>query len=170
MHSALKGEIEMKKNLKNLKKNKKGFTLIEIIVVLVIMGILLAIAVPSVLGYVNKAREQEYLADARAAYLSAQTIAVTKKANGASDTEIAAAITSTAINTDLGTEAVAAGSDGAGGRAAKIQKAECSVSGGKITTCLFEIDGLNDKHVKVDANKVAETVKDKIPTSTTEEE
>lgn len=36
--------------MKSLKRNKKGFTLIEIIVVLVIMGILIAIAVPSVLG------------------------------------------------------------------------------------------------------------------------
>ena len=42
--------------MKSLKRNKKGFTLIEIIVVLVIMGILIAIAVPSVLGYVNKAK------------------------------------------------------------------------------------------------------------------
>lgn len=33
--------------MKSLKRNKKGFTLIEIIVVLVIMGILIAIAVPS---------------------------------------------------------------------------------------------------------------------------
>lgn len=50
--------------MKSLKRNKKGFTLIEIIVVLVIMGILIAIAVPSVLGYVNKAKEQRYLSDA----------------------------------------------------------------------------------------------------------
>lgn len=57
--------------MKSLKRNKKGFTLIEIIVVLVIMGILIAIAVPSVLGYVNKAKEQRYLSDARAYYIGA---------------------------------------------------------------------------------------------------
>ena len=36
--------------------NKKGFTLVEIIVVLVILAILAAIAVPSVLGYVEEAK------------------------------------------------------------------------------------------------------------------
>ena len=36
--------------------NKKGFTLVEIIVVLVILAILVAIAVPSVLGYVEQAK------------------------------------------------------------------------------------------------------------------
>lgn len=36
--------------------NKKGFTLVEIIVVLVILAILEAIAVPSVLGYVEQAK------------------------------------------------------------------------------------------------------------------
>lgn len=38
-------------------KNKKGFTLVEIIVVLVILAILAAISVPSVIGYVNEAKE-----------------------------------------------------------------------------------------------------------------
>ena len=42
-------------------KNKKGFTLVEIIVVLVILAILAAIAVPSVIGYVNEAKESRYI-------------------------------------------------------------------------------------------------------------
>ncbi|MEG0330566.1 MAG: prepilin-type N-terminal cleavage/methylation domain-containing protein, partial [Longicatena sp.] len=65
---------------KTLKKNKKGFTLVEIIVVLVIMGILLAIAVPSVMGYVNKANEQKYIAQARNGFLGATTIVATENA------------------------------------------------------------------------------------------
>lgn len=50
----------MKELLKKLQKksNKKGFTLVEIIVVLVILTILAAIAVPSVLGYVNEAKSE----------------------------------------------------------------------------------------------------------------
>jgi type IV pilus assembly protein PilA len=40
----------MKKILK-----KKGFTLIELIVVITILGILVAIAVPSILNYINEA-------------------------------------------------------------------------------------------------------------------
>lgn len=43
----------------------------EIIVVLVIMGILLAIAIPSILGYVKKAEDAKFLASARGANVEA---------------------------------------------------------------------------------------------------
>lgn len=39
-------------------RNKHGFTLVEIIVVLVILAILAAVAIPSVLGYVDEAKKQ----------------------------------------------------------------------------------------------------------------
>ena len=57
----------MKDLLKKLQKksNKKGFTLVEIIVVLVILAILAAIAVPSELGYVNEAKDEIYIQEAR---------------------------------------------------------------------------------------------------------
>ena len=65
----------MKDLLKKLQKksNKKGFTLVEIIVVLVILAILAAIAVPSVLGYVNEAKESRYIQEARSIYIVIQT-------------------------------------------------------------------------------------------------
>lgn len=47
-------------------KNKKGFTLIEIIVVVVILAVLLAVAVPSVLKYMNEADSAKFLATSRA--------------------------------------------------------------------------------------------------------
>lgn len=47
-------------------KNKKGFTLIEIIVVVVILAVLLAVAVPSVLKYLNEADSAKFLATSRA--------------------------------------------------------------------------------------------------------
>lgn len=56
-----------------MKKKKKGFTLVEVIVVLVIMGVLLAIAVPSILGYVKKAQNQTFVAFSHNVYLQAQT-------------------------------------------------------------------------------------------------
>ena len=55
------------------KQNKKGFTLVEIIVVLVILAILAAIAIPAVLGYVEDARQAQYIAEARSIYLVVQT-------------------------------------------------------------------------------------------------
>lgn len=55
------------------KSNKKGFTLVEIIVVLVILAILAAIAVPSVLGYVNEAKDERYIQEARSIYVVIQT-------------------------------------------------------------------------------------------------
>lgn len=65
----------MKDLLKKLQKksNKKGFTLVEIIVVLVILAILAAIAVPSVLGYVNEAKNEKYIQEARSIYTVIQT-------------------------------------------------------------------------------------------------
>ncbi len=58
--------------------NKKGMTLVEVIVVLVILAILAAILVPSMVGWINKAKEKTVLAEARAVYLAAQTIASEK--------------------------------------------------------------------------------------------
>ena len=57
----------------NKKGNKKGFTLVEIIVVLVILAILAVIAVPSVLGYVEQAKESEQLYKVRDALIASQT-------------------------------------------------------------------------------------------------
>ena len=59
--------------MKERLKNNKGFTLVEIIVVLVILAILAAIAVPSVLGYVEQAKESEQLYKVRDALIASQT-------------------------------------------------------------------------------------------------
>jgi len=52
----------MKKILK-----KKGFTLIELIVVITILGILVAIAVPSILNYIGAAEDAVFAANVRTA-------------------------------------------------------------------------------------------------------
>jgi prepilin-type N-terminal cleavage/methylation domain-containing protein len=64
----------MFKKLNDLKKSKKGFTLVELIVVLVILAILAAILVPTLLGYIDKARSEKDYATAQTVRVAAQAV------------------------------------------------------------------------------------------------
>lgn len=62
-------------NLKDrltMKKNNDGFTLVELIVVLVILAILAAILVPALLGYIDRARGQQVVLNAKSCLTAAQ--------------------------------------------------------------------------------------------------
>lgn len=53
------------------KKSKKGFTLIELVVVIAILGILAAILIPVVSGFINRANVAAENANARSLYNAA---------------------------------------------------------------------------------------------------
>lgn len=64
----------LKAMFKKIGKSKKGFTLIELLVVIAILGILAAILVPVVSGYITSSKAGVAKADARAVYSAACTV------------------------------------------------------------------------------------------------
>lgn len=137
---------------KDLKKNKKGFTLVEIIVVLLIIGILLAITIPSIMGYVGKAKNAQLEAEARSGYVAAQTITARVVAQGKDNSgtgttdkdgkpilsELEKAVAPANIAEELG--------EGTETANWTIQKSTCSFDTTNIKSCAFV--------TKSDTNKV----------------
>ena len=74
----------------SFRKNRKGFTLVELIVVLVILAVLSAILIPTVLGFIDKAKSRRHIENAGVLLEAAQGMFTQQYSlypNGVTDTK-----------------------------------------------------------------------------------
>ena len=65
----------MMRKIRRAMSEKKGFTLVELVVVLVILAILAALLMPSLTGYIDKAKEKRVVAEVHQVVTAAQSLA-----------------------------------------------------------------------------------------------
>ena len=135
-------------NVKNLKKNKKGFTLVEIIVVLVIVGILMALAVPAVMKYINEAAETKVQSQVRAGYVAAQSYATSQNGEnpGISNDDLKQKVNNVdAINGELGLSKTGEGAAAKYPEGA-VESIVCELTDKKIDSCTIKVVGSSDEY------------------------
>ena len=125
----------------NANETRKGFTLIELIAVLGILSVLMAVAVPSVLGYIKSARRMAAYTDAQIAADAVQQYLDEEKEEGRLTTGKLHKL----MNLDLDDpDNELAEYMSAGGKGAMIISVDANVKTGQLEKLLYQ-----DKWVKV---------------------
>jgi prepilin-type N-terminal cleavage/methylation domain-containing protein len=117
---------------------EEGFTLIELLVVIVIIGILLAIAVPSYLGFKDRANQRAASADVRSAVPSAEAFYADNGTYTGMDVAVPAALKAYDQGVDI--DNVKLYDSGAtfcldktvGGKSSYVKRGQTPVGGGKV--------------------------------------
>lgn len=126
--------------------NKKGFTLMEMLIVVAIIAVLVAIAIPTFSGSLDKANAATDLANIRSGYASAQIKVMTEKVtdtkfylqkDGSVDTDVTNAYICKGKSTDV------SGADEIGGKDLgatweKGKKIAYTITGDKVTAIIPE--------------------------------
>lgn len=68
--------------MRKQRKNEEGFTLVEMLAVLVIIAVLAAVAVPSMSGFIEKAKRNSYIAETRIVCTAVQQYLTAEEADG----------------------------------------------------------------------------------------
>ena len=79
------------KKLRRLFKNQKGFTLVELLAVIVILGIIAAIAIPSIGSIIDNSKKDAHVANAE------MVVSAARLAVASNDTDLWSATTETKI-------------------------------------------------------------------------
>ena len=131
------------KSIKELRKNnKKGFTLVELIVVLVILAILAALLIPTLTGYIDKAKKKDITAQTRQAVMAAQTLVDEAYAKKTDSSEVAVGASNTDVTyTAIEELAEVAKSTGTDNKSTGNGVSNVTVVKGKVTSLTYKNKG-----------------------------
>ena len=118
---------------KLMKKDHKGFTLVEVIVVLVILAIMAAVLIPSLIGYIDKSRENAIVSETRSVVTAVQALASEKYAKQ-NDTGVYV-LDATGSDTNIAYSDVEKLCE-INNLSTKIT--DCTISGGKISSITYK--------------------------------